>query len=259
LPFWAQAGVLVAVPLLLLVATAWSFQRGVSNYYAALLAWAAGTAFVLELNALGAVFNLAPSPHALLAWGAFAVLVAYAGSLRLLLGCGLVLLGGYAGALGAAAGGAFWGTFMEHPAWVPAAAILLYATPALTRQGQSRDFDFVYRACGAGLGLTALLVLSIEGDVCCSVKWAPTVKMLYQLLGLGLSLAVVAHGLRLGRGSLVNLGVAAFVVFLVVRLHAWWWHWMPKYLFCVCIGLAAVVLLLAFRRVRRRLVERGAS
>jgi len=256
LPWSAQVGVLAMAPLALVTATAWSLGRAVSDYYTALLAFAAGAAFVMGLSAAGVLLNLGPSPHALALWSLFAGLVAYACNLRLMLACGLVLLGGYAGALGASAGGAFWGSFMERPLWVIPAGALFYAVPLLTRHARSRDFEFVYRACGAGLVLTALLVLSFRDDTCCFGTMAPTGKMLYQLTGLGLSLAVVAHGLRLGRGGLVNLGSAGFVVFLLVRLHAWWWDWMPKYLFCICIGLTAVVLLAAFRRVRRRLVGR---
>jgi uncharacterized membrane protein len=68
------------------------------------------------------------------------------------------------------------------------------------------------------------------------------------------SAGVVFHGVRLSRKGLVNLGVAAFIVFLFVRLHAWWWHWMPKYLFFLLIGLTAIGLLLVFRRIRTRLL-----
>ncbi len=256
LPFAAQAGVLVVVPLILLVVAAWSFRRCGSSYYTALLALAAGAAFVMGLSATGAILNLAPSPHALLAWGAFGVLTGYAWNLRLMLGGGLVLLGGYAGAWGAMAEGAFWGSFMERPLWVLPAAAVFYMIPVLARQERSRDFEFVYRACGAGLALTSLLVLSMREHACCSESLASTVQMLYQLVGLGLSLAVVGHGLHLGRGGLVNLGSAGFVVFLLIRLHAWWWDWMPKYLFCLCIGLTAMALLVAFRGVRRRLGRR---
>jgi hypothetical protein len=66
---------------------------------------------------------------------------------------------------------------------------------------------------------------------------------------------VVFHGLRLGRSGLVNLGAGAFIVFLFIRLHAWWWDWMPKYLFFLTIGLTAIGLLLVFRRIRARLSE----
>ena len=55
----------------------------------------------------------------------------------------------------------------------------------------------------------------------------------------------------------MNLGAVAFVVFLYVRLHSWWWHWMPEYLFFFLIGLTAIGLVLIFRRLRRRLFERA--
>jgi hypothetical protein len=45
------------------------------------------------------------------------------------------------------------------------------------------------------------------------------------------------------------------VVFLFTRLQAWWWKWMPKYLFFLVLGLIAFGLLLVFRRIRGRLSE----
>ena len=80
--------------------------------------------------------------------------------------------------------------------------------------------------------------------------------MTYQILGVLLSAGVVAHAVRLGQGGLVNLGSVAFVVFLYVRLHAWFWDWMPKYLFFFLLGLTALGLLLVFRHLRSRLTER---
>jgi uncharacterized membrane protein len=80
----------------------------------------------------------------------------------------------------------------------------------------------------------------------------------YQVAGLLISVGVVYHGLRLGRSGLVNLGATAFIVFLFVRLHSWWWDWMPKYLFFLGISLVAIGLLLIFRRIRLRL-SRGTA
>ena len=53
LPFAVQFGVLTLVPLLFLAALEFAHRRGVSGYVQALLGLAAGTAFVLELDALG--------------------------------------------------------------------------------------------------------------------------------------------------------------------------------------------------------------
>ena len=292
LPFSAQFGVLTLMPLLLLAALEFAHRRGASAYSKALLGLAAGTAFVLELDALGSVLNLASSAHALLVWALFAILVAYAFGLRLLLGAGLVLLCAYTGALITALGGGHWESFLQRTASLLPAAAILYAIPELRRRRHLRNsgavsesdgsrednaqtpsapqppqiasrsfetgyFDFVYRVCGAGLVFVALLILSKAADLCCSGPAASAAETGCQLLGLVLSGAVVFHGLQLTRTGLVNLGAGAFVVFLYVRLHDWWWDWMPKYLFFLLIGLTALGLLLAFRRLRRRMSERS--
>ena len=253
LPATVYAPLLVAIPLVLLTATELWFRRRVDLFYTALLAWAAGVAFVMELDALGSMFNLVPSAHAVLAWAAFAILLAYAYGLRLLLGAGLVLLGAYSASLWMMAAGNHWmGFFNRAGTLIPPAAVL-YALPWLMRRQDPHDFQFVYRVCGAATGLTALLILSKQGDFHSSGLPAHTLEALCQFAGLALSVGVVVHGLRLGRSGLVNLGAVAFVVFLFVRLHAWWWDWMPKYVFFLLIGLIALLLLYPFRRMRQRL------
>jgi uncharacterized membrane protein len=255
LPGTVQVAILTAAPLALLAGAEAAFARKADRYYVGLLALAAGVAFVLELNALGSVLNLTDSPHVLLGWGLFAVLVAYAYGLRLVLAAGLVLLCAYTAALGLSLQGYYWVEFMQRTQFLLPGALFLYCIPWFTTRQSADDFEFVYRACGAGIGLSALLLLSTAGDLCCGGLRPGAVEAAYQVVGLFLSAGVVVHGVRLSRKGLVNLGVAAFIVFLFVRLHAWWWHWMPKYLFFLLIGLTAIGLLLVFRRIRARLGE----
>jgi uncharacterized membrane protein len=256
LPPFAHVLLLVAPPLLLLAAADWLFHRGLDRFYTGVLVLAAGAGFVMGLTALGDTFNQAPSPHALFAWAAFALLVAYAYGLRLLLVAGLLLGCAYTAALWMDASGGYWPGFLQRAATLIPATALCYLVPGLKSRPDPHGFDFLYRLCGGAMLLTALLILSKRGDLCCSGLPARTLEGLYQLAGMGLSAGVVFHGLRLDRSGLVNLGAAGFVVFLFVRLHAWWWHWMPKYLFCLLLGLIAVGLLLVFRRMRARLSAR---
>lgn len=258
LPSFAHAPLLAAIPLLLLATAEFAFRRGVDLYHTALLVLAAGAGFVMELNALGSTHNMIPCAHALLAWAAFALLTAYAYGLRLLLGAGLLLICAYTASLWLAAGGGYWASFLDRAEFLIPPAAVLYAVPMLKVHREPRDFDFVYRLCGAAMGLSALLILSEKGDLCWLGFPHRAVETLFQLAGLALSAAVVFHGLRLGRSGLVNLGAAAFVVFLYVRLHAWWWDSMPKFLFFFLIGLIALALLFVFRRMRMRLLERSA-
>lgn len=257
LPSLAQAPILAVIPLLLLVGAEITCRRGVDLFYTGLLALAAGITFVMGLNAVGGIFNTAPSPHALLAWAAFAILVACAYGLRLLLGGGLLLLCAYTASLWMAATGGYWMAFLDHRAGylIPMAAFL-YFVPELGILRDRRDFNFVYRFCGAGIVLWALLMHSKAGDLCCAGLRPKVMEGIYQLAGIALSLGVMFHGVRLGRSGLVNLGAVAFVIFLYIRLHAWWWDWMPKYLFFLSISLIALLLLILFRRIHGRLRQR---
>jgi uncharacterized membrane protein len=257
LPGAVQVAILTTAPLALLAGAEAAFARQADRYYVGLLVLAAGVTFVMELSTLGSVLNLVDSPHILLAWGLFAVLVAYAYGLRLMLGAGLVLLCVYTAALVLSFQGYYWAGFMQRTQWLLPGALVLYCVPWFTARQGSDEFEFVYRACGAGIGLSALLLLSISGDLCCGPLRPGAAEAGYQVIGLLLSAGVVVHGVRLSRKGLVNLGVAGFMVFLFVRLYAWWWQWMPKYLFFLLIGLIAIGLLLVFRRIRSRLGERA--
>ena len=256
-PAPAQVAMLVAAPLLLLGVAELMFCGRIDRYYTALVGLGTVVAFIMELNALGSIMNLAPSPHALLVWALFAILVAYAYGLRLLLGAGLLLMCAYTAAVWIAAQGGYWASFIDRSEFLIPAAVILYAVPWLTRHRDPYDFGFVYRVCGAAAGLTGLLVFSTSGHLCCWGVTYRVAEVFCQIAGMVLSAGVIFHGLRLGRSGLVSLGAVAFVVFLYVRLHSWWWHWMPKYLFFFLIGLTAIGLLLIFRRLRTRLFERA--
>jgi hypothetical protein len=258
LPGFTYPLVLAGVPLLILAAAELGFRRGLPEYYIALLAVAACGGFILELSALGSVLNLTPSPHALLGWGGFAVLVGYAYGLRLVLGAGLLLCCAYVAALVVSTQGGLCTNLFDRPeSFLPVAAVI-YAAPAMIRRCDRNDFGVVFRACGAVAAFTALLTLALSGPVS-FLRWpGRTIETFYQFMGLVASAGVIWHGFQLGRNGLVNLGALVFVIFLYVKLHAWWWAWMPKYLFFLLIGLVAALLLFLFRRLRTELSRRFA-
>jgi uncharacterized membrane protein len=257
IPSLAQVSSLIVMPLVFLFVADVIFRRGGARYYVGLLACAAFAAFVMGTTAMGDTFNLSGTPQCLLSWALFAGLTAYAYGLPLLLGAALLLFGFYPAALGLALTGGWWPNFMDRPAWILPTAALIYAGASCVKRRDADDFSMTYRMCGAGLGLVALMVLSKQGDLCCSALPGGSKEGIYQLIGLAVSAGVVWHGLRLRKGPLVNLGSLAFVIFMIVRLQAWWWDWMPKYLFCLIIGLIALSLLLVFRRLRARMWEGG--
>ncbi len=257
LPATAHVVILSLVPLLLLVAAELATHLGAGLYYTGLLVLAAVVGFVLELNALGNIFNLAPSVQTLLVWGSFAVLLAHAYGLRLTLGTGLLFLCGYTASLLCTLCGGYWADFINRPESLFPAAIAVYAIPSVAYHQGRNDFGFVFHICGAACLFIALLFLALDGHTFSGHFSARSVETFYQFVGLVAGGAVVLHGIRLGRGGMVNLGALAFIIFLYVKLHTWWWAWMPKYLFFLLIGVAALLLLYCFRRLHSRLSERA--
>ena len=244
--------ILLAIPLLLLAAAEFSSRKKGRLYHTALLAIAATAGFIVGTSSLVGIFNVVPSAHLLLAWGSFALLLAHAYGLRLLLAVGLHLLSSYTAALIAMGEGALWINFFERPESLIPSALLIYFLPAFAYRRDRHDFGFVCRLCGAATVFAALLLLSFAGFNSYVGFPERTIETFYQFVGLLLSAGVVGHGIRLARIGLVNLGALAFVVFLYVKLYGWWWDWMPKYLFFLLIGLIAVLLLFVFHRLRTR-------
>jgi len=256
LPSSAQVILLTILPLAFLAGAAWSNRRGLDPFFTMLLALAAGVAFVMDLSSMVTIFNQLGSPHGMLAWAIMALCMGYGLNTRLLLAAGLILICAYASALGQMLSGGWWASWFERPVFMIPAAAIVYAIPGLIKRPDPHRFAVVFRACGAGVGLFALLFLSLMGHLCCHGVSMRVVETLAQLAGMGLSAVIVYHGLRLGEGSLANIGAIAFVTFLFAQLHAWCWDWMPKYAFCFMLGLIAIVLLVVFRRLRLGTIER---
>jgi uncharacterized membrane protein len=251
-----QVSVLVLAPMLALAATEFSFRHEKTPYYSFLLSLVAIAAFILNLNAVGMIFNLAPTPHALLLWGVFALLVAYRYGFRLPLLAGLALLIGYAAAGIMVWNGWYWQDFARRPETVLAGAAAVFAIPALLPHRALPAFAPVFRFVGMAAMFLAVLILSTAKGFSGLPMDMEHARVLYQVLGLTAAAGAAALGVRRSLPELVNLGSLFFVVFLYIRLYDWWWDWMPKYLFCLILGLLSLALLALFARIRARVSRR---
>lgn len=244
-----QLGLLVAGPLLALVATELAARKERTLYVAGLLGLLAFACFVLDLSVVGAIFNLAPAPGAFLAWAAFAGLLAYTYALPPLLlaavGCATVFLAAQV----SSAMGFPWDALLEHPENFLAPAAALLAAAFAPSRGWPR-FPPVYRACGLGLLLLSLFVVSNWGFTSYLPWPRARVETLYQLAGFAAAGFATVAGIRRGWREVELLGTAFLLFFLLARLFDWLWDWLPRWLFFLLLGALAVGALLALRRVR---------
>lgn len=250
-----QVGVLVVTPLLVLAATEFAARRERTPYYTSLFALVAFGAFVLNLNVLGSIFNLTPSPHGLLAWGIFALVPAYAYHLRLPLAAGLVCLVSYTAASFSSWWGGQWQFFPEKPENFLLGGLILIAVPAFRFHRRYAEFDWLYRGFGLLTLFVAILILSEVGALSYLPVRTSTIEVVYQVAGFAAASLAVWMGIRARLAHVANLAAAFFTLLLYLRFFHWWWDWMPGYVFFLIIGLISIGLLALFRKLRTRAAE----
>jgi uncharacterized membrane protein len=251
----AQVGVVVVTPLVLLAATDFAARRERTRYYASLLSIVTFAAFVLNLSVLGGTFNLTPSPTALLAWGVFALLLAYTYRLRLPLAAGLTCVTGFLAASFSAWWGGHWLSFPERPEHFLVSGLVLIGAPLIPVHARYAEFHSLIRGFGVVTLFLALLILSEAGTTSYLPVRAGAVEILYQVAGFTTAALAIWLGVRARQTDVAYLGAAFFTVLLNLRFFHWWWDWMPGYLFFLVIGLIAVGLLFLFQRLRARMAE----
>lgn len=250
LPMPAQVGTLLAFAIGSLLLTVAVDRRDASGYFTKLAAMVAFACFVLDISMLGDIFDITPSDNALLPWAAYAFLLAYTFDLRLLLVAGILALVAFMAARVGAWGGLYWSDFGERPENFLPAAVALLLVPRLIDQSRHAGFAPTWRILGMLTLFLPMLVLA---------NWAAgsylhadrdVVQGLYQVLGFAGTAGFVWLGTRRDWKDVTNTGVVLFVLFLVSKLFDWWWDWMPKYIFFLLMGLAAMLLLFVFKRLR---------
>jgi len=255
----AQVAILAAAPMLALVLTAVLARRERSRHFTAMAGISAVAFLVVDVSILGSTFNLTPSPFPLLAWGLFALLLAYAYRLRLLLVAGALALASFqAGILHGWSGG-FWPEYFARPeTWFPAGLALTALArwrPAALHHG----FATVYRVLGVALLVAPAVFLGMAGALSYLPLEPRSIEIGYQVYGFAAGAAAIAWGIARRRPDVVYTGTFFFVLLLFLQFVNWWWAWMPKYLFFLIVALTSLLVALALKRLRAALVVRPAE
>lgn len=250
----AQVAVLAAVPLLALAAVDVAVRRERTLYVASVLALVAGAAFVLDLSALGAIFNMTPSPWVLLPWSAFALALAYGYGLRVMLAAGLLLALGLANALVATSVGIDWASAVGRPEPFVVLGALVFAASFTPLAARRERFPETWRLVGGTAVLLPILFLSVWTIVFSYLPLPETLlRLFYDAAGFVLPVAGIWAGIRRRWPEVVRLATGFLVVFVYAKCFDWWWELMPRYLFFSMLGALAVGAIVLLGRLRRRM------
>ncbi|HWB87285.1 MAG TPA: DUF2157 domain-containing protein [Bryobacteraceae bacterium] len=248
-----QLAIVFLAPLVLLAGAEFAAQRETTHYYTGLLALVALASFILNLAVVGGIFNIHSTERALLAWGLFAILLAYRYSFRLMLAAGILFLMSYGAAAFTARMGYDWLDFYGRPEHFLALSLLVFAIPLFVRHSGHSDFPSVYRLVGAVIFFIAVLSLA-EWGAPSYLPWKTAdIERFYEAAGLFLSAGAICWGIVRNWNGVVKTGATFFVIFLFTRLYHWWWDWMPRYLFFAAIGAMGIALVWGFKRVRAKM------
>jgi uncharacterized membrane protein len=229
----------------------WLHGRDASGYFTKLAALVAFTCFVLDIAMLGQIFNITPSDKALIPWAALALLLAYACDLRLLLAAGILCIIAFVAARTGTWSGMYWLDLGERPENFFPVAVALFCVPQWIGHDRFAGFASIYRVFGLLALLLPVLVLANWGWGSYLHLGHDIVEDLYQVAGFAFSAGAVWIGVRRHWPEVGNTGLTFFVIFLYTKFYDWWWEIMPKYLFFLVLGLAAVLILFVLRRLRR--------
>ena len=251
----AQVAILLGAALASLGLTVLIQTRDASGYFTKLAAMVAFACFVLDLTMLGQIFNITPTDRALIPWAALAFLLAYACDLRLLLAAGICCVIAFFAARVGEWGGIYWLHFGERPENFFPVALLLFAFPQLVDHRRMTGFAAIYRIFGLLCLLLPMLVLGHWGWGSYLADYegvsTRTIEGGYEVAGFVASALAIWLGARRQWPDTVNTGITFFVIFLYTKFFDWWWEAMPKWLFFFVLGLAAILILLVLKRLRR--------
>ncbi len=245
-----QIGILTIAPIAALVATDAIAKRERGGYFTSIAALFAFACLVLDQILLGATFNQTQPVWELLAWGAFAMVLAEGYRLPLLRVVGLVLLATFVNALVAVRAAVYWPNFLEHPEGLIPAGVLLLALRLFVARRMRPGFAVIDRVLGLIFLLFPMLLLAITGSMSYLPFDPDHISVGYQILGFGVSAGAIALGVARRFRDSVYCGALFFVVFLYVKFAQWWWDWMPKYLFFLIVAATAMAVLWALKRLR---------
>lgn len=246
-----QVGILLGFSLGSLLLTFALRQRDPSGYFAKLAATLALACFMLNIYMLGQIFNITPSDKALLPWGAYALLLAYACNARLLLVIGLVCLLAFCVSRIGSLIGFYWLYAGERPENLLLPGLLLFLLPQWLSQARYSGFASAYRVVGLLALFGPMLVLANWAEGSYLRLDAELIENTFQLLGFVASALLVWLGSRRDWPEVALFGQLAFILFLGIKMVDWWWELLPKYLFFLILGLAAILALLILGRLRR--------
>lgn len=228
-------------------------SRGYSPYFVQLTGIIAFAAFVLNIVMPGQIYNLYPTPYALLLTGIYGFMLAYRFRLKWILVAAIALSAAFISAVVVMLTGAPWTSANERPENLLAIGILCFSIPWLIPQQRFPEFSAVYRVCGLLIIFIPVIFLGFWGEMTYLLIAREHVEVIYQIFGFVGTLIAAAFAIRKQWLETTHTAMVLFAVFFYIKLFDWFWDFFPKYLFFFIVGLTALMFLVVLKKMRNRI------
>ncbi len=247
-----KISILVLSPLLFIGLMEWFARRETTPYYVTLCALLSLACFVLNLNVMGYMFNITPSPNALMVWGLFGISLAYMHGLRLLLALGLLSIMAFASAYLVTFRHYYWFNLFDRPEHFIITGGIIFCIPFVFRHATYAVFPAVYRVIGLLSILFSILFLSLSGYESYLPWNSHQIETFYEFIGVASSGLVLWMGIRSNYHEMANIGIGFLSLFFYIKMVSWFWDSLPRWLFFMLLGGVTIGLMVVLKKFRSR-------
>ncbi|HEX9164276.1 MAG TPA: DUF2157 domain-containing protein [Gemmatimonadales bacterium] len=258
IPTAAQLAIVSTLPIAGVLLTEFASRRERTNYFATITALLAVAGFVLALEVIAWIYNLPPSPLAVVAWGAFTLALGLAYRFSLLTFAGTLVLA--VGLVGTPLHllGHDWSPDSGRIDLYLGMGALVIAAPALRQGRLDEGTAEMVRLAGLLLAAGAILFCAGNGGLSVLPMRPGVVEGVYDVAGFGLGALALWLGLRNRWRWSARAAGAFLVLFTYIKAFDWWWELLPNYVFFLVLGAIAIAALVVLRQLRRT-AQGGAS
>ena len=250
LPTAGQLALGVAAPLVPLLLAEFAVRRERTVYLGHLFAVVASAGFLLNLVLLQRTLNLPDSPHFVLAFGFFALVLAYRFGNRIILAAGLLAAMYWVASSLYSLTGGWYLDFPMLPETILVPGLLVLLLPSILPHERQPGFSEAYRVVGLLVVGLVVAVLSVDGSLTLLPFGQRGGEIAYTLAGFTLAIGALVVGVRREWRHTTTAGTALTILMIMVKAVDWWWTLMPAWLFFLVLGALALASIAGLKRLR---------
>ncbi|MBL4907316.1 MAG: DUF2157 domain-containing protein [Sneathiella sp.] len=229
-------------------------NRFKTNHYTTLAVFVAFACFLVNLNIVGEIYNVKPSPYAFLAWGTFGIFLSLRHDLIFVLGISIALLIIFVGGIFTTLTGYLWPNAIIQEYYL-VASLLVLIVPVICKISAIQKYKYTYYFVGLLCSYFILEWAIIWSDGSLLPYSNNTIEWIYTIFAFCFASLAIWRSIQVKWIVGTYLSAPYLILFM---LHKYWdrffdeWH---PYLFFLLLGGVSIAAIFIFQKMRGKLRE----